>query len=72
MALRKESGKKKASAGVSRRGFIQGVGIGGGAVELLQAKAASPALATAGMAGPGEERSTGPTSSSRICCSALC
>jgi aerobic-type carbon monoxide dehydrogenase small subunit (CoxS/CutS family) len=54
MALRKESDKKKKpSAGVSRRGFIQGVGIGGGAVELLQANAASPALASAGMAGPG-------------------
>jgi len=54
MTLSKEPDKKKkASAGVSRRGFIQGVGIGGGAVELLQAKAASPARATAGMAGPG-------------------
>jgi xanthine dehydrogenase YagT iron-sulfur-binding subunit len=54
MALRKESDKKKkASAGVSRRGFIQGVGIGSGAVELLQAKAASPALASVSMAGPG-------------------
>jgi hypothetical protein len=54
MTLSKESDtKKKASAVVSRRGFIQGVGIGGGAVELLQAKAASPALASVGIAGPG-------------------
>lgn len=54
MALGKKSDKKKkASAGVSRRGFIQGVGIGSGAVELLQGKAASPALASVSMAGPG-------------------
>jgi xanthine dehydrogenase YagT iron-sulfur-binding subunit len=50
---KKKAAAKKASAGVSRRGFIQGVGIGGGAVELLQAKAPSPALLPVSIAGPG-------------------
>jgi xanthine dehydrogenase YagT iron-sulfur-binding subunit len=47
--------KKKPKAGVSRRGFIRGIGIGGGAVGsgILQQEASAQSPAGANVAGPG-------------------
>jgi xanthine dehydrogenase YagT iron-sulfur-binding subunit len=45
--------EKKPKTGFSRRGFIRGVGLGSGAVGILQTEAQAEPVAAANVAGPG-------------------
>lgn len=54
MSLRKDPDvEKKPKTGFSRRGFIRGVGLGSGAVGILQTEAQAEPVAAADVAGPG-------------------